>query len=55
MKIGNAVVIFLNKFPYFHGMTMITVKSPVNKFNLLCIIIYKKLKFLFYNVNVPES
>ena len=39
MEIGNTVVMFMEIFPYCHGMTFFTVKSAVDEFHLWYILV----------------
>ena len=52
MKIGDAIVMFVNILPDLHGMFVVTVKGTVNELHLFHVLIQEKLQFFFYDIYV---
>ena len=52
MKVGDAIVMFINIPPDLHGMLVVTVKGTVNKLHLFHVLVQKKLKFSLYDTYV---
>ena len=52
MKVGDAIVMFINIPPDLHGMLVVTIERPVNELHLFYVLIQKKLQFSFYDIYV---
>ena len=52
MKIGDAIVMFVNIPPDLHSMLVITIERPINELHLFHVLIQEKLQFSFYDIYV---